>query len=580
MRSFISFSACLIAGWMLSGRLDAAGTPDIDQICEKAGYQRVELVERNGAFVCECTLKGTKITMMLDTGMPYCTIDKSIVDKHGIKLLDKIEITAVGGAIPGNFADLDSVTLGSFDTIKITNNFMTVAAEGIKSKFGYDGRISIQAMQLMGAIIDYQNRVMYVRRPVTAVWPKLSGRWTASSWREDGVTRAVDATSPPVFEFADDVLTITDGKTTRRLAFDYAFDSAHDSIWLCDPKNMGKISRNYEATGIIKVSGEAMTVCLYFGKHDLAKMPTEFKSEKGSGHSLIELKQPGKKPPPADPVKAVLVKAGYTPVPLTTEATGHVRVDGKLGKVDWPMMLDTGASTSAVDEARTKQLGGEPVGRERGRGAGGDELTLPLYMLRGLTIGAYDTRRSWGLLPALGFDLDAANKPRAELKLGRLEGILGSPELLTGSAVIDLGANTLYLRPVKASVQPKLAGTWVLRASTAEGVRTAAVDAKETLTVTAERMAFKGGAKDTEHGYHVKDEWSLYRLGLFDPKADELADTFRYRDAGYFKLDGDKLQLVRVVDESKLKVSPTEFAAPKGGGLQLLEYERAKPAKK
>lgn len=61
MRSFISFSACLIAGWMLSGQSHAAGTPDIDQVCEKAGYQRVELEERNGLFVCECKVKGTKI---------------------------------------------------------------------------------------------------------------------------------------------------------------------------------------------------------------------------------------------------------------------------------------------------------------------------------------------------------------------------------------------------------------------------------------------------------------------------------------------------------------------------------------
>ena len=577
MRSFISLSACLIAGWMLSGRLDAAGTPDIDQICKTAGYQRVELVERNGVFVCECKFKDTRITMMLDTGMPYCSIDKAIVEKHGVKMLDDIELSVLGGSLTGKFVDVGSIAIGSFDTLNISNALMAVAVEGIKNKFGYDGRISLEAMQMMGAIIDYHNRVMYLRRPVTAAWPKLSGRWTASSWKEDGVSRPIDTTSPPAFDFADDVLTITDGKSTRRLAFDYALEPERDFIWLCDPKNMGKISRKYEAAGVVKVSGETMTVCLRFGKYDPATMPTEFKSEKGSGHTLIELKQPGKKPLPDNPIKAMLVKAGYTAVPLASEADGHVRVDGKLAKFDWPMMLDTGATSSMVDEARMKQFGGTPEKQERGKGAAGNEITLPLYTLRGLSIGKYDTRRSWGLVQVLGFDMDWANKLRTQQKLTRIE---GNFELLDGSAVIDLGSNTLYLRPVKASVQAKLAGAWVLKARTADGVRTALADDKETMTVTADRMAFKGGAKDTEHGYHVKDEWSLYRLALFDPKADELADTFRYRDAGYFKLDGDKLRLVRVVDESKLKVSPTEFAAPKGSGLQLLEYERAKPAKK
>jgi len=578
MRSVICLVACLISGFLLSGQSAAAGTPDIDKVCKDAGYQRVELTERDGQFYCDCNLKGTKLTMMIDTGMPHCSIDKAVPEKHGVKMLDSIKLLAVGGTIVGNFVAIDSIKIGKFDTMYISNTFNAVAVDGMRKKSGYDGWIGLEAIQMMGAIIDYHNRVMYVRRPITAAWPKLSGSWTATSWKEDGVARAVATTSPPMFDFADEMLTITDGKSTRQLAFDYFLDPAYDLIWLYDPKNMGKSSRKHQAVGIVKVSGETMTVCLRFGEFDYDKLPMEFKSEKGSGHTLIELKQPGKKRSPPDPVNAALVKAGFSAVPLRSEADGHIIVDGKLGKLDWPMMLDTGAGSTVVDEARVKKLGAMSDTQEKVYGAGG-EIVAPLYTFRGLSIGTYDIRRSWGFLQASGLDLDWMNKARAQEKLPEIKGILGSPELLNGSAVIDLGTNTLYLRPVKVSLQPKLAGTWVLKASTAEGIRTAAADDKQTMTVTADRIAFKGGAKDTEHGYHVKDDWSLYRLAMFDPKKDDLADGFEYTDSdggGYFKVDGDTLKLVRIVDVTKLTAPPNEFKAPKNSGLMLLDYVRKK----
>ena len=99
MRSFISFSACLIAGWMLSGQSHAAGTPDIDQVCKTAGYQRVELTERNGLFYCECNLKGEKISLLVDSGAPSCIIDNAIIKKLGLKYKDKVTYTAFGGVL-------------------------------------------------------------------------------------------------------------------------------------------------------------------------------------------------------------------------------------------------------------------------------------------------------------------------------------------------------------------------------------------------------------------------------------------------------------------------------------------------
>jgi len=239
------------------------------------------------------------------------------------------------------------------------------------------------------------------------------------------------------------------------------------------------------------------------------------------------------------------------------------------------MLVDTGANGTCIDDALPKQANFKPAYQEKVSGAGGDVLA-PVYHLTGYSFGRYSTQAHWQLVESTGIDLSPFNAERAKRKQVPLRGILGGQELLDGSAIIDLATNMLYLRPVKATIQPKLAGTWIVKASTAEGVRTVPADPQQTLTVNKDRMIFKGGSNPAEFGYHIRDEWDGYRFGLYDPKADVLAQDFTYTGTGIFQLDGDNLKLVRVIDPAKLKVANTEFAAPKGSGLVLLECTRKK----
>ncbi len=579
VRHFIAFVALLLLLSHVAAQEPGASSFSKVASDKTLGYTAIPLTEREGLLLADCTIKGIKARLLLDTGAGNSFIDAGISKRLKLASEGEVEGWAIGGIVKGTNVDPGSIRIGGFDTATALNSFGVIAQEGISAKMPYDGILSLQGLALLGGIVDYPNKTLYLRKPLSAAWPKLSGEWKGISWEEDGAKRVLNEIYPPVFRFADEQLSIVDGTSTRKFAIDYVAGKIEGGLYLYDPKNLGSVDRQYTAAGLIKIDGETMTVCLRLDATKGQGPISDYKSEKGSGLSLITLKQPGKKPPPADPVKKALTADGYTAVPLTRDSDGMIRVDAKLTTYDWPMLVDTGAANTAADDAQVRAVGGRAEGQGKVLGAGG-EAAASRYLLRDLSLGKYRSSTGWQFVQTNGLDLSELNKGREKLKLTPIKGILGGPELLNGSAVIDLATNTLYLRPVKATVQPKLAGTWVLKASTAEGVRTAVADDKETMTVTADRMAFKGGAKDTEHGYHVKDEWSLYRLALFDPKADELADTFRYRDAGYFKLDGDKLQLVRVVDESKLKVSPTEFAAPKGGGLQLLEYERAKPAKK
>ena len=91
----------------------------------------------------------------------------------------------------------------------------------------------------------------------------------------------------------------------------------------------------------------------------------------------------------------------------------------------------------------------------------GGKVKVEKVSLRGLTLGGYDTRRAWAVVYGQGFDLAGLNKVLAEQKRRPIQGLLGNLDLLNGSAVIDFGTNTLYLRPVKETVGPELEGKWV-----------------------------------------------------------------------------------------------------------------------
>jgi hypothetical protein len=161
------------------------------------------------------------------------------------------------------------------------------------------------------------------------------------------------------------------------------------------------------------------------------------------------------------------------------------------------------------------------------------------------------------------------NKLLTDHKRPPIQGLLGNLDLLNGSAIIDFGTNTIYMRPVKKAVWPQLEGKWV-------GVRYEQDGRKGPYKAGDAAVGFKNGrirfttpGKTAEWGFHLEDELDLYRVGLFDAGADELADGFRYSGGGLLlRVKGDTLSIV--MGESN------EFAAPKGSGLLLVEYVRAK----
>jgi len=428
-----------------------------------------------------------------------------------------------------------------------------------------------------GVVIDFQSLTLYLRPPLAPMWPLLAGVWQVTSWQEEGEARKLDPKAPPKFTFADRRLKVVMDGQTREYAIRFKPDDRGDMILMIDPKQDGKpfTEADIQGGGLIKVKDGRMTLCALSQSGQARDLPEAFAAPKGSGYALIELKRttPGPDKPSADLLHELLVKEGYKPVRLDREPDGNRMVAARIGKDDLRLMLRTGQTTSVFDTAGLDKWGAVRLGWMKVDGLG-DNVSAETLRLRGMTLGEYDTRQVWAVLNGHAINIAGLNVLLARQKRKPIQGMLGNYDLLNGSAVIDYVTNTLYLRPVKKAVEPLLKGKWVGVAWEFDGNKGkyAPGDANVEFKNGRIRFATKNGA--AESTFHVRDMGDRYMLGLFEPGANELADGFTYTSTGALRLTDGKLTLV--MQKGPLRKEPISFAATKGSGLLLVEYERAK----
>ena len=258
---------------------------------------------------------------------------------------------------------------------------------------------------------------------------------------------------------------------------------------------------------------------------------------------------------------------------LDREPDGNRFVLARIGNDHLRLMLRTGQTASAFDTAGLDKWGAVRLGKMQVDGLG-NNATAEMLRLPGLRIGEYDTRQTWAVLNGHELNMAGLNVLLARQKRKPIQGVLGNFDLLNGSAVIDYGTNTLYLRPIKKAVEPQLEGKWVGAAWEFDGNKGKYAPGDAAVEFKNGRLRFvtKDGAADSE--FHVRDMGDRYMLGLFDPKTDVLADGFMYSSTGAIRLADGKMTLV--MEKGQLRMAPIGFAAPKGSGLLLVEYVRAK----
>lgn len=545
-----------------------------------AGYTAVPLVDHTfgpggGAtlFAVECGLGGEKAKFVLNTEPGHSQIDPKLAKKLKLELGEGKR--ADGGAV--RTADLGGIVVGGYDTRK---DFGTLGAEvEDQSALGVGGVLGRDVLDAYAAVIDSPARTLYLRAPLLTAWPKLAGKWEVTSRQEDGAAVKLDPKKLRAVEFADRRLRMTIGDKTEEVALNlFPKDGGAYQMALFDPKTADK--PEYEDMWLLKAEGGKMTVC-FITDPERAKgePPAEFAAPKGSGYALLELKRAAPDAPktPADPLRDLLTKNGFAAVKLDRGPTGERTVAAKVGNSGARFVLHTGTVLGHFDKAALKRWGAAPVGDKiviEGTEANKDDVVF----FRGLRFGGYDTRTSMSVVLAVGEDLTAANKERKDAGWPVVDGFLGLAELRNGAAVIDLQSDTLYLRPVKAELWPRLEGKWVGVAVEQDGQKGRKRDAaRATLEFKDGRVRLVTPGADVEWAAHVQDEGRLYRFAFFDPKLKETAPDFVYTGGGIFKLGDDgKLTFVLFTGPSKKGEAVYTFDAPKGSGRLLVEFERAK----
>lgn len=567
----------------------------------QAGYTPVPIAFIPGTGHCyaNSAVGPEKAKFLLSSASQDTLIDLKLAKRLNLQLGEEVaSIGEGGGAQVGRRTNIPGLMIGTYDTRKD----WCVAARAADLSGQPDaggGELGMDVLDRYAAIVDYPSRILYLRSPLENAWPRLAGTWTATSWREEGAARKLDAKDPPTLAFANRRMKLTDGGTTREYGIHLMPYNGEDVLLLFDPKQEGKPFPEILASGRFKVKDGVMNACLDLNKPKA--IPSAFDAPKGSGYVLLELNctAPKTRKTPADPLRDSLLQEGYTAVPMDREPEGFRTTVARINRHDLRLAVGIGSPTSEFDTAGLDKWGAERWGWVDALDSWGHKVKCEDARFRGMALGGYDTRRAWGIVNGAGVDLAGLNKAMAQYQRRSFQGLLGNLDLLTGSAVIDFGTNTLYLRPIKETVWPKLAGKWVGVRYESDGRKGQYNPGDAAIEFRDGRVRFTTAGGNKEEGFHLQGLGDGYRVGLFAPGADELADVLPYSRLGLLKLTEGTLTLVTTqatttqVPEQRVGrgigrrsgqpqippqtiLEPKEFAAPAGSGLLLVEYERAK----
>ncbi len=556
---------------------------------QKKGYTAVPLLKdaHRLQFTIDCKSGTEAFRLDLDTGADSSSLDTALVKKLGLKPGDEVESVGIGGAHKTHEISLRGMSIGDFDTRTMANALPL--RSGDYSKVNVDrkdrqaqGLLGNGALRMSSAVIDYSGRTLYLRTPLRSLWPEIAGTWVATGGREEGRERKIDAKAPPKLEFKDNRFHLTDGANQHTFGVHVRPEEHRSTLVFFDPEREFAEELGYKAGGLMKVSDGKLTVCLCL---DLTKakkgdeFPDDFEAEAGSGHLLLEFRRekPAERPVAvADPLRAALVKKGYTAVPLVEMGDKGFVVECQCGTEKLRLLLDTGAEISALDKGFVQKLGLKPQNDVTAFGFGGS-LEGVGVSLRGLRIGDFDTRTTIKSLDVAAFDFTAINTALTRhLKLKPIDGLLGHWDLEIFSAVIDYSTRTLYLRTPLQSLWPSIEGKWVATHIHDDG-QERPLDPKAPLKLELKENRFHltDGVGDVNFGMHVRSDKGVHTLLFFDPEK-ELDKELGYSTSGLLKVAGDKLTVCLSLGGATNTGIPDDFKAPAKSGRLLVEFRREK----
>lgn len=268
---------------------------------EKDGYVAVPLIqdEEGGGFVVECRSGKDAWRMLLDTGAESSSLDLALVRKLGLKLEGEVTGVGIEGTRAGREVSLRGFSMGAFDTRDMANTLSCAAFDFTAMNASrrqlkrprLDGLLGHSFLRLTAAVVDYPAKTLYVRTPLAGLWPSLEGTWVAAAGEEDGRPRRIDPSAPPRVEFKNRRVALTDGPNRHHFGIHVRPGKDAHAVALFPPGQEHAGQTAYRAGGLLRVSGDRLSLCLCLDVAKARGFPTDFKAPAGSGRLVLECKK-------------------------------------------------------------------------------------------------------------------------------------------------------------------------------------------------------------------------------------------------------------------------------------------------
>lgn len=296
---------------------------------------------------------------------------------------------------------------------------------------------------------------------------------------------------------------------------------------------------------------------------------------------------PVKPPPPADPVEAALLGAGYRRVPMKPVSQKDISpcVEVMCGGHRLRLVVDSGSTLNIFNLATAKKLGLKPLAHLAVNAlTGGGPLRLepaaaPVLTFGDLTVGQF------GVYVA---DL-AATRPAGEAERERPDGVLGQQFLETSGALLDFAAPALYVIAPLDREWPKLKGAWTCTGGNRDGKPLGDADKWRCEFGERGHVRLMSTTDNTDAALTAevlpldKDNRALVLTRAKSAKAAKLPFT---QDAIWFRysLAADTLRVAFLLDPKDNDIltdrMPAVTVSKPGSGVVVLEFTRNPVEKK
>ena len=141
-------------------------------------------------------------------------------------------------------------------------------------------------------------------------------------------------------------------------------------------------------------------------------------------------------------LKKFLKKQGYHTIFLTTLPSGHHLLSAKLNGKKGTFILDTGASTTCIDEAKVSSFKIKSKDTDhKATGAGRNDINIRFSKKNKLKIGDWKIKK----IPLVVMDLKHINEALNIFEI-EVDGIIGADVLHKGKGIIQYEKKLLFLK--------------------------------------------------------------------------------------------------------------------------------------